>query len=51
MKIVELEDKVIYQSENGKKLRFIGQTEQYDEIVLKEKKDELVEEIENGDSN
>lgn len=46
MKIIELDGRVIYKGDNDKKLKIVGQEEEYEEIVLKERNDELVVEVE-----
>lgn len=43
MKIIELEDRVIYRASKGKKVKFLNDEIKYSEIVVKQETDKIEE--------
>lgn len=43
MKVIELEERVIYRADKGKKVKFVNDDTLYSEIVVKEPTDKIVE--------
>ena len=43
MKIIKLEDRVIYRASKGKKVKFLNDESRYSEIVVKQETDKIEE--------